>query len=85
MVWRRLSSTVCDDINVDFEDVLSKRLVLHRLLSTFFGDILVAFEEACSKLMLFRRLLMSCEKVLLKNHARTFKFLTVKETRKTKK
>jgi len=52
MVGRRLLSTICDDTVVAFEDVLSKRLVLHCLLSTGCGDLFVAFLQAWGKVML---------------------------------
>ena len=57
MVFERRLSRVCGDIFVAFEDVLSKRVVLHRLLSTVFGDLLVAFVQAWSEIMAFERLL----------------------------
>ena len=50
-------STVCDDIFVVFENVLSKRVVLHRLLSTVFGDRLVVSAQALSNIMVCARLL----------------------------
>ena len=57
MVGRRLLSTVCDDIFVVIEDVLSKRMGLYRLLSTGFGDLLAAFVQAWSKIIVSERLL----------------------------
>ena len=57
MVFERRLSRVCGHIFVAFEDVVSKRLVLHRLFSTFFGDLLVVFVQAWSEIMAFERLL----------------------------
>ena len=51
MVGRRLLSTVCGDTFLDFEDVLSKRMVLHRLMSSVCGDILVVFVQAWSQIV----------------------------------
>ena len=51
MVGRRLLSSVCGDTFLDFEDVLSKRMVLHRLLSSVCGDILVVFVQAWSQIV----------------------------------
>jgi len=42
-------SKVCGDIFVAFEDVWSKRVVLHSLLSTVCDDLLVVFEDVWSK------------------------------------
>ena len=39
-------NTVCDDAVAAFEDVLSKRVVLHRLFSTVCDDLILAFEQA---------------------------------------
>ena len=46
MVGRRLSNTVCDDVCVVFEDVLSKRMVLHRLLRPF---LVISFVVSCRR------------------------------------
>ena len=57
MIFERRLSRVCGHIFVAFEDVVSKRFVLHRLFSTFFGDLLVVFVLAWSEIMAFERLL----------------------------
>ena len=51
---RRLSR-VCGDLFAAFEDVLSKRVVLHYLLSTVCDDLIFSFEQAWSIVTVFER------------------------------